>query len=112
LAFNDPEALRIPYQVRTPVPVEVFRLFVDSIEGKMIEDKITPDDIDMLQDLCREFGFRRLMTRLDQISGVRTSLSNVQCSYPDIGERLSGFECQLEEHQRQIRDLTTNLSSL
>jgi hypothetical protein len=59
---NDPKLLGAPYTVNSSVQVEIFQEFVSALEGKDI--KITSTNFPELSQLCEEFGFEDLQTKL------------------------------------------------
>jgi hypothetical protein len=59
-----------PYRVRSLASLDVFRQFVEAIEGKAV--KVTNQTVSGLSQLCVEFGFRSLSSTL---SAFRNSAS-------------------------------------
>jgi hypothetical protein len=49
-----------PYRDTSKVPLDVFRQFIEAIEGEAI--KVTNQDFSSLTQLCDEFGFETLPT--------------------------------------------------
>jgi hypothetical protein len=61
---NNARLLDAPYAVRSSVSVDIFQQFVSALERNEVE--ITDTNIDGLFQLCKEFNFRDLRTKLSE----------------------------------------------
>jgi hypothetical protein len=59
-----------PYRVQSPIPFSIFSLFLEAVNGRDIQ--ITNEKVSDLSQLCDEFGFRSLFSKL---SAFRDSAS-------------------------------------
>jgi hypothetical protein len=64
-----PALLASPYKLRSTVPLTLFRQFVSALEGNEIE--ITSANISGLTQLCEEFGFEDLRSKLSEFPPPR-----------------------------------------
>jgi hypothetical protein len=73
----------LPYQVRSPVRVEVFRIFLAALEGA--PPVVTTENMNDLFLLCEEFGFASLLSQVtDFISTHSVAHSKARQSISDL----------------------------
>jgi hypothetical protein len=87
LFASNPTLAASPYRVRSPVPLCVFRQFLEAIEDKAVE--VTNEHISSISQLCAEFGFHSFSSRL---SAFRDSSACTDSADAEARSRISALE--------------------
>jgi predicted nucleic acid-binding Zn-ribbon protein len=103
---DDSRLLASPYRVASPVSVEAFLLFLEAINGTEIQ--ATHQNISELSQLCEEFGFTRLSTKLATFRAATCGVS----FYEEVMNRLSEVEERVLNHSISIAELSRAQSNL
>jgi uncharacterized coiled-coil protein SlyX len=92
-----------PYRVNSSVRLEVFRLFLEAVEGKEIQ--ITKQNVADLSQLCTEFGFESLSRKISAF------LNSPDCASADAEARarISGLEKRVLQQDGRIASLEAEL---
>jgi hypothetical protein len=94
---NNPTLLVSPYRVRSPVSLSIFREFISVLEGNAIN--ITDTNFTELHQLCEEFGFSELPTKL---SDFRPSMNFKEADDADARGRIAALEKMANQHSHVI----------
>jgi hypothetical protein len=109
---NNIALLGAPYQVMSPVPLQVFRLFVEALEGKPIT--IGHESAYDLSQLCDEFGVSALSVSIgrsvDPASSPPESESSPAPS--EFEPRLAALEDLVRAQQQELIELRSELRRL
>jgi hypothetical protein len=96
---TSPSLFTLPYRVRSIVPVETLRVFVDAISGADID--ITPGNASDLEQLCTEFGFvdlaARIADHLARNSAIDAQARRELSVLKDIAQQQPHEICVLQE---------------
>jgi hypothetical protein len=77
---KNPTLLVSPYRVQSPVSLSIFREFISALEGNVIT--ITDTNLTELQQLCEEFGFSEMGTKLSKFSQPSKDSQRIQNGIP------------------------------
>jgi hypothetical protein len=102
---NDAAFASSPY--RWPVPLDAFRQSAQAIEDRAAE--VMNQNVSSLAQLCGEFGFRSLSSKL---SAFRSSRSCTDSADAEARSRISGLEERVWRPERRLASLETKLSPL
>jgi hypothetical protein len=85
------------YSVKSQVPVGHFRLFLEAVKGNDIQ--ITNENVSSLSQLCKEFGFQRLASKVSAF-----------CGSPE--HRIWVLEARLSEQEQKLQAHGCRISAL
>jgi hypothetical protein len=83
----------LPYQIRSPVSVEVFRVFVAALEGAL--PAITTENMNDLLLLSEEFGFASLLSQVTEYISAHTVVDY------EARKRISDLEAKNRQQTRK-----------
>jgi hypothetical protein len=95
-----------PYRVNSLVALEVFRLFLEAVEGKEIQ--ITKQNVAKLSQLCTEFGFENLSRK------ISVFLDSPDCASadPEARARILDLEERYLQQDRRIASVEAIVSQM
>jgi hypothetical protein len=88
------------YRVQSRIPLDHVRSFLEAVKGKDIQ--ITNENVSGLSQLCAEFGFRSLSSKL---SAFRDSPTFRHLAQAEARNRISTFEEEDSQQERWIAAL-------
>jgi hypothetical protein len=105
------ENLLSPYEVKSVVPVEIFREFISALDDGAIT--ITSANVAGLSLLCAEFGFEALATQLSEFrSPAQTTDAEARARIAVLEERELERACDTAALQAEVARLWAAVESL
>jgi uncharacterized coiled-coil protein SlyX len=104
---NNPLLTTSPYSVKSPVPLDVFREFIEAIEDKAVD--VTNQNVSGLSQLCNEFGFQRLLSK---ISSFRASPEFKDSADAEARSRILALEERVLQQEETLEAIAAEVSRL
>jgi uncharacterized small protein (DUF1192 family) len=108
---NTPTLLVSPYRVQSSVSLSIFREFISTLKGNVIN--ITDTNFTELDRLCEEFGFSELATKLSEFRpSMRFKEGETEDADADAGVRIASLEETANQHSHVIAILQNEVKQL
>jgi hypothetical protein len=99
-----------PYQVQSSVTLSIFREFLSALGGQTIA--ITNTNFRGLQQLCEEFGFSDISTKLSEFRSLMDVKKKEEAENSNARGGIAALEEKGEQHSRSIAILQSEVRQL